>query len=74
MRHSFMFDPAAPLPADPGSATLGADLRALRKARGLTLADVDIGDVTLAELGEAGVGVFAADVGSVVGPLPSTLD
>ncbi len=51
----------------------GTGFESLVEERGLTLADVDIGDVTLSELGEAGVGVFAADVGSVVGPLPSTL-
>ncbi|WP_375227998.1 peptidylprolyl isomerase [Roseobacter sp. S98] len=45
----------------------------LVETRGLTLQDVDLGDVTEAELGEAGAAVFAASVGDVVGPLPSSL-
>lgn len=55
------------------SLTEGESFEALVESRGLTLDDVDIGDVTMAELGEAGAGVFAADVGAVVGPFPSTL-
>ncbi|MGB7244257.1 MAG: peptidyl-prolyl cis-trans isomerase, partial [Sulfitobacter sp.] len=39
--------------------------------RGLTLADVDLGDVGRLELDAAGEAVFAAEVGDVVGPLPS---
>lgn len=46
---------------------------ALVEARGLTLSDVDLGDVTQADLEGAAAGVFAAEVGSVVGPLPSSL-
>ncbi|MBN8293731.1 SurA N-terminal domain-containing protein [Rhodobacter sp. NTK016B] len=47
---------------------------ALVEARGLTLDDVDLGDVSEAQLGAAGETVFALDeAGSVVGPLPSTL-
>lgn len=42
-------------------------------ARGLTLADIDLGDVDRAELRGAGDAVFAADVGDVVGPFNSTL-
>ncbi|MFP4239971.1 MAG: peptidyl-prolyl cis-trans isomerase [Rhodosalinus sp.] len=42
-------------------------------ARGLTLPDTDLGDVTRRELGEAAEEVFAADTGEVVGPLPSSL-
>jgi peptidyl-prolyl cis-trans isomerase D len=41
--------------------------------RGLTLNDVDMGDVTRDTLGAAGDGVFAAGTGDVVGPLPSNL-
>ncbi|WP_299789350.1 peptidyl-prolyl cis-trans isomerase [uncultured Marivita sp.] len=41
--------------------------------RGLTLADVDMGDVTRDTLGDAAEGVFSAEVGDVVGPLPSNL-
>ncbi|WP_300055577.1 peptidyl-prolyl cis-trans isomerase [uncultured Roseobacter sp.] len=51
----------------------GAEFEALVSERGLDLADIDLGDVTEANLGEAGAGVFAADVGDVVGPLPSSL-
>ncbi|MGA9251574.1 MAG: SurA N-terminal domain-containing protein [Roseobacter sp.] len=61
--------------AEAAAASLAEDesFDSLVESRGLTLEDVDIGDVTLAELGEAGAGVFAADVGAVVGPFPSTL-
>lgn len=41
--------------------------------RGLDLADVDLGDVSENRLGDAGAGVFAAESGDVVGPLPTTL-
>ncbi|MGR3272071.1 peptidylprolyl isomerase [Thalassococcus profundi] len=41
--------------------------------RGLSLADVDMGDVTQPALGAAGEPVFAAETGAVVGPLPSDL-
>ncbi|GFE51677.1 peptidyl-prolyl cis-trans isomerase [Roseobacter cerasinus] len=51
----------------------GSDFEALVDARGLDLADIDLGDVTQAELGAAGAEVFAASVGDVVGPLPSSL-
>ena len=37
--------------------------------RGLTLSDVDLGDVTLRDLGDAGEAIFAAQVGEAVGPL-----
>ena len=49
------------------------DFETLVADRGLTLADVDLGDVSLADLGAAGEGVFAAETGTVVGPFPSTL-
>ncbi|SHG36562.1 SurA N-terminal domain-containing protein [Cognatishimia maritima] len=42
-------------------------------ARGLELADVDMGDVTQSALGAAGEGVFAADTGDVVGPFQTDL-
>jgi peptidyl-prolyl cis-trans isomerase D len=51
----------------------GTTFEALVDARGLALQDVDLGDVTRSFLGAAAEGVFAADVGSVVGPLPSDL-
>ncbi len=50
----------------------GTTFELLVQDRGLSLADVDMGDVTTDELGEAGEAVFGADVGDVVGPLPST--
>lgn len=43
------------------------------EARGLSLSDVDLGDVTRRDLGEASERVFAAETGAVVGPLPSSL-
>lgn len=49
------------------------DFDALVAERGLDLADVDMGDVAISELGAAGSDVFAAAVGAVVGPFPSTL-
>jgi peptidyl-prolyl cis-trans isomerase D len=51
----------------------GESFDSLVEGRGLSLSDVDLGDVTQAELGEAGADVFAAEVGAVVGPYPSTL-
>ncbi len=41
--------------------------------RGLSLSDIDMGDVGLAELGAAGPAVFALEAPGVVGPLPSPL-
>lgn len=43
------------------------------EARGLDLADVDLGDVAKSELDDAADAVFAAEVGQVVGPFPSSL-
>lgn len=43
----------------------------LTRERGLTLTDIDMGDVSKADLGEAGEGVFALSDLGVVGPLPS---
>lgn len=41
--------------------------------RGVTLQDIDLGDVSQADLGEAGAAVFALAEPGIVGPLPSTL-
>ncbi len=43
----------------------------LVEERGLQLSNVDLGDVTLSELGEAGDAVFATEAAQVAGPLPS---
>lgn len=51
----------------------GTTFEALVDARGLALSDIDLGDVTVEDLGPAGAPVFAAAVGDVVGPLPSDL-
>lgn len=53
--------------------TGGSTFEALVENRGLALSDIDLGDVTAADLEGAAEGVFAAEVGSVVGPLPSPL-
>ena len=49
------------------------DFEALVSERGLALTDIDLGDVSLADLGAAGEGVFAATAGDVVGPFASPL-
>ena len=46
---------------------------ALVEERGLALSDVDLGDQSRADLGEAADAVFSAEEGQVVGPLPSDL-
>lgn len=51
----------------------GATFDTLVEGRGLALSDVDLGDVAAADLGAAADAVFAANVGDVVGPLPSDL-
>ncbi len=51
----------------------GTPFEDLVKARGLALTDIDLGDVTQAELGKAGAEVFALTGPGVVGPLPSDL-
>ncbi len=51
----------------------GTPFEDLVKARGLSLADIDMGDVTRADLGDAGKAVFALTDPGVVGPLPSNL-
>ncbi|MBY6065701.1 SurA N-terminal domain-containing protein [Leisingera aquaemixtae] len=53
--------------------TGGATFESLVEGRGLSLQDIDMGDVTMGDLGAAGTEVFAAEVGTVAGPLPSNL-
>ncbi|MDA7963295.1 peptidyl-prolyl cis-trans isomerase [Ruegeria sp.] len=50
----------------------GANFEQLVRDRGLELSDVDLGDVTQEDLGDAAERVFAAEIDDVVGPLPST--
>ncbi|MTH65023.1 peptidylprolyl isomerase [Paracoccus shanxieyensis] len=45
----------------------------LAAERGLTLADIDLGEVSQADLGAAGDAVFALDQPGVAGPAPSNL-
>lgn len=52
---------------------VGTTFEALVAERGLTLQDVDMGDMGRLELDAAGEAVFNAKVGDVVGPLPSAL-
>ncbi|MEM6759664.1 MAG: peptidyl-prolyl cis-trans isomerase [Pseudomonadota bacterium] len=62
--------------ADQAAAQLevgGTTFDALVAERGLTLADVDLGDVDRLSLDAAGEAVFAAEVGDVVGPLATDL-
>lgn len=62
--------------ADAAMAKLDADEAAfddLVADRGLDLSDVDLGDVSAADLGDAGGDVFSAEVGDVVGPLDTSL-
>ncbi len=49
----------------------GTTFEQLVRERELELSDIDLGDVTLDDLGEAADEVFAAELDSVVGPLPS---
>ncbi len=51
----------------------GASFDDLVAERGLTAADVALDDVSEAELGEAGAGIFALEEPGVAGPLPSPL-
>ncbi|MBU2357445.1 MAG: peptidyl-prolyl cis-trans isomerase, partial [Alphaproteobacteria bacterium] len=60
---------AAKTELDAGTTTFD-DLVA---ARGLAMADVDLGDVAIGDLGAAGETVFAAATGDTVGPLDSDL-
>jgi peptidyl-prolyl cis-trans isomerase D len=49
------------------------DFDALVAELGLDLSDADMGDVALDALGANGPAIFAAEVGAVVGPFPTTL-
>ena len=60
---------AAKARLDSGEATF-EDLVA---ERGLTLDNIDLGDATLEDLGEAGEAIFALTEPGVAGPLPSSL-
>ena len=51
----------------------GTTFEALVQARGLTLEDIDLGDLARDHLGAAADAVFAAETGQVIGPLPSSL-
>ncbi|MEP1327875.1 SurA N-terminal domain-containing protein [Pseudophaeobacter sp.] len=51
----------------------GTTFEVLVQDRGLALQDIDMGDVTMGDLGAAADAVFAAEIGTVVGPLPSDL-
>jgi len=51
----------------------GASFEDLAEARGVLLDDIDMGDVSQADLGAAGEAVFALEDPGVVGPLPSDL-
>lgn len=62
--------------ADAALARLTAeelDFDALVTERGLSLSDVDLGDVAIEDLGTAGEAVFAASAGDVVGPQDTNL-
>ena len=50
-----------------------ASFEALVEERGLTLEDIDLGDVTEADLGAAGAAVFALEEPGVAGPVMSDL-
>lgn len=49
------------------------DFEGLVSERGLALSDIDLGDVSQADLADAGTGVFAATAGDVTGPFASPL-
>lgn len=51
----------------------GTPFETLVEDRGLTLADIDLGEQSLSDLGAAGEAVFALTEPGVVGPLPSDL-
>lgn len=51
----------------------GATFETLVQERGLSLVDVDMGDLPKGALGDAGDAIFAAETGDVLGPLPSDL-
>ncbi|MGB1096856.1 MAG: peptidyl-prolyl cis-trans isomerase, partial [Paracoccaceae bacterium] len=49
------------------------DFEGLASERGLTLSDIDLGDVTLEELSDAGETVFALSSGAITAPLKTDL-
>ncbi|MDZ4135786.1 MAG: peptidyl-prolyl cis-trans isomerase, partial [Paracoccaceae bacterium] len=51
----------------------GEPFETLVDERGLTLADIDLGDISQSDLGAAGAAIFALTEPGVVGPLPSDL-
>lgn len=51
----------------------GTSFEDLVAERNLTLADIDLGDVSQRDLGAAGAAVFALDGPDVIGPLPTDL-
>jgi peptidyl-prolyl cis-trans isomerase D len=51
----------------------GTTFEQLVEDRGLNMVDIDLGDLSAAELGDAADGIFAAEISAVVGPLPSDL-
>lgn len=62
--------------ADQAAAALevgGTTFEALVADRGLSLQDIDLGDVTEASLGAAGAEIFSAQAGDVTGPAASNL-
>ncbi len=62
--------------AEAAKTRLSADeitFDALIEERGLSLADVDLGDVSKPELDAAGEAVFSAEVGDVVGPIDTAI-
>jgi len=50
-----------------------ATFTSLVEGRGLSLSDVDLGDVTKTDLGEAGEAVFLTPANGIAGPAPSNL-
>ncbi len=50
---------------------VGTGFEQLVRDRDLELSDVDLGDVTREDLGDAADAIFAAEIDDVVGPLPS---
>ncbi|WP_164659162.1 peptidyl-prolyl cis-trans isomerase [Tropicibacter sp. Alg240-R139] len=66
-------DEAAALDAKAQLEVGGTTFERLVEERDLSLADIDLGDVAADQMGEAAEAIFAAEVGDVVGPLPSSL-
>ncbi len=66
-------DEAAALDAKAQLEVGGTTFERLVEDRKLTLADIDLGDMAADQLGDAAEAIFAAEIGEVVGPLPSPL-